>query len=93
MISSLTRGSLRILVLGYAALAGGNCRDERGLEDYQDTVARARVPRETAVYSPGDRNDLQPGVKIFIAAATKQADGTLLTLRVTYGKDGITPPM
>jgi hypothetical protein len=59
------------------------------------TASSKANARETTVvtYSPGDRNDLQPGVKIFIAAATKQADGTLLTSRVNYGKDGITPPM
>jgi hypothetical protein len=62
---------------------------------YKDGEKNIVVPREAAVvtYSPGDRNDLQPGVKIFIAAVTKQADGTLLTSRVNYGKDGITPPM
>jgi len=44
-------------------------------------------------YSPGDKNDLQPGTKIFIAAAKKQADGTLQAARINYGKDGVTPPM
>jgi len=44
-------------------------------------------------YNPGDKNDLQPGTKIFIAAAKKQADGTLQAARINYGKDGLTPPM
>lgn len=44
-------------------------------------------------YSRGDKNDLQPGTKIFIAAAKKQADGTLQAARINYGKDGLTPPM
>jgi hypothetical protein len=44
-------------------------------------------------YNPGDKNDLQPGTKIFIAAAKKQADGTLQAARINYGKDGVTPPM
>jgi hypothetical protein len=45
---------------------------------YKDGEYNIVVLRETAVvtYSPGDRNDLKLGVKIFIAAATKQADGT-----------------
>jgi hypothetical protein len=42
---------------------------------------------------PGDKNELKPGTKIFIGAAKKQADGTLLTPRINYGKDGLTPPM
>ena len=44
-------------------------------------------------YSPGDKNEIQPGTKIFIAAAKKQADGTLQAARINYGKDGLTPPM
>jgi hypothetical protein len=44
-------------------------------------------------FVPGDKSDLKPGVKVFIAAATKQPDGTLVTSRINFGKDGITPPM
>jgi len=44
-------------------------------------------------FTPGDKSDLKPGVKIFIPTATKQADGSLLTSRINYGKDGLTPPM
>jgi hypothetical protein len=44
-------------------------------------------------YMPGDKNELKPGTKIFIGAAKKQADGSLLTPRINYGKDGLTPPM
>jgi hypothetical protein len=42
---------------------------------------------------PGDKSELKPGVKIFIAAANKQPDGTLQAPRVNFGKDGLTPPM
>jgi hypothetical protein len=38
-------------------------------------------------------SELKPGVKIFIAAAKKQPDGTLQAPRVNFGKDGLTPPM
>ena len=44
-------------------------------------------------YAPGDKSDLKPGTKIFIAAAKKLPDGTLEAPRVNYGRDGITPPM
>ena len=37
--------------------------------------------------------DLKPGTRIFVAAGKKQADGSVQTPRVTYGKDGLTPPM
>lgn len=44
-------------------------------------------------YVPADKSELKPGLKIFIGAAKKQADGTLLAPRVNFGKDGLTPPM
>jgi hypothetical protein len=53
------------------------------------------VTPETAVvtYVIGDKSDLKPGTKIFVAAGKKQADGSVQTPRVTYGKDGLMPPM
>jgi hypothetical protein len=44
-------------------------------------------------YAPGDMAEVKPGTKIFVAAAEKKPDGTLQTARITYGKDGLTPPM
>jgi hypothetical protein len=44
-------------------------------------------------YNPGDKADLKPGTKIFVAAAKKQPDGTLQAARINYGKDRLTPPM
>jgi len=62
---------------------------------YKDGEKKLLVTPETAVvtYVTGDKNDLKPGTKIFVGAAKKQADGTLQTPRITYGKDGLTPPM
>jgi hypothetical protein len=52
------------------------------------------TPETTVVtYVTGDRSDLKPGIKIFVGAAKKQPDGTVQTPRITYGKDGLTPPM
>ena len=48
---------------------------------------------QIVAYAPGDRGELKPGVKIFIAGAAKQADGTLQAARINYGRDGIAPPM
>jgi hypothetical protein len=42
---------------------------------------------------PGDKSELKPGTKIFIAAARKQPDGTLVAPRVNVGRGGIAPPM
>jgi hypothetical protein len=62
---------------------------------YKDGEKKLLVTPETAVvtYVMGARDDLKPGTKVFVAAAKKQADGTLQTPRITYGKDGLTPPM
>jgi hypothetical protein len=62
---------------------------------YKDGEKKIVVPKEAEIvtFVPGDKSDLKPGVKIFIVAATKQPDGTLVTPRINFGKDGITPPM
>ena len=61
---------------------------------YKDGEKKIAVTPETAIvsYVPGNRADLKPGTKIFVAAK-KQPDGTMQTPRITYGKDGLTPPM
>jgi hypothetical protein len=62
---------------------------------YKDGEKKVTVPPDAPIvaFAPGDKGDLKPGVKIFIVAAKKQADGSLQTPRIAYGKDGLTPPM
>lgn len=62
---------------------------------HKDGETKVVVAADTPVvtYALGERGDLKPGTKIFIAAAKKLPDGTLEAPRVNYGKDGITPPM
>jgi hypothetical protein len=52
------------------------------------------VPANTpiVVYVQGDKSDLKPGAKVFIAATT-QPDGTLQGRAWRVGRDGVTPPM
>jgi hypothetical protein len=61
---------------------------------YKDGEKRIAVPADTPIvtYSAGDRSELKPGAGIFIPAATREADGTLLTARINVGR-GVTPPM
>jgi hypothetical protein len=61
---------------------------------YKDGEKRIIVPSDTPIvtYVPGDKGELKPGTPIFIAAATKQPDGTLSTPRVNIGR-GVAPPM
>jgi hypothetical protein len=62
---------------------------------YKGGEKTLKVTPQTAVvsYAPGDPAEVKAGTKIFISAAEKKADGTLQTQRITYGKDGLTPPM
>ncbi len=62
---------------------------------YKDGEKKVIVTPQTVIvtYNPSDKSELKPGAKIFIGAAKKQADGTLVARRINYGKDGLTPPM
>jgi outer membrane lipoprotein SlyB len=62
---------------------------------YKDGEKKIIVSPDTPIvaFAPGDKSELKPGVKIFIAAAKKEPDGTLQAPRVNFGKDGLTPPM
>ena len=60
---------------------------------YKDGEKKLVVTPETVVvtYVTGNRDDIKPGTKIFVAAAKKQPDGTLQTPRITYGRNGAGP--
>ena len=62
---------------------------------YKDGEKKVLVTPDTMIvtYVKGDKTEIIPGTKIFVAAATKQADGTFQTARINYGKDGLGPPM
>jgi hypothetical protein len=54
-----------------------------------------KITPKTAIvgYEPASKAELKPGVKVFVAAAPKLPDGTLEVANISYGKDGMTPPM
>jgi hypothetical protein len=60
---------------------------------YKDGEKKLVVTPQTIVvtYEIGKREEVQPGIKIFVSAAKKQADGTLQTPRITYGRNGAGP--
>lgn len=62
---------------------------------YRDGEKKLVVTPETVVvaFAPGDKADLVPGTGIFVSAARKRPDGVLETSRLTYGKNGLMPPM
>jgi hypothetical protein len=61
---------------------------------YKEGEKKIEVVPETVIvtYVPGSKDELKPGAKIYIPAATKQEDGTLTTARINVGR-GIAPPM
>jgi hypothetical protein len=61
---------------------------------YKEGEKKIFVPANTpiVVYVQGDKSDLKPGAKVFIAAI-KQPDGTLQGRAWRVGRDGVTPPM
>jgi hypothetical protein len=61
---------------------------------YKEGEKRIVVSPDTpiVIYVPGEKSELKPGASIFIAAAVKQADGTLQAPRVNVGR-GVAPPM
>jgi hypothetical protein len=76
---------------------GGTVSSEEGSTltlSYKDGSKKIEVTPETVIvsYLPGSRDELKPGARIYIPAATRQADGTLMTARINVGR-GITPPM
>ena len=62
---------------------------------YKDGEKKILVTPDTMIvtYVKGDKNEITPGTKIFIAAAKKQTDGTFQAPRINYGKNGLGPPM
>jgi hypothetical protein len=62
---------------------------------YKEGEKKIVVTPQTVIvtYVPGDKGELKPGAKIFIAGAAKKDDGTLEAASISVGRDGITPPM
>jgi hypothetical protein len=62
---------------------------------YKDGEKTVVVTPDTAIvsYLLADRNELKANAKVFIGAATQNADGSLETDRINVGRDGLAPPM
>jgi Domain of unknown function (DUF5666) len=62
---------------------------------YKDGEKKISVPNNATIvqFVNGDKSDLKPGAKIFVAAGKKNPDGSVETGGINVGKDGLTPPM
>jgi hypothetical protein len=62
---------------------------------YKNGEKKVIVPPNTPIvaYQPGKRDEVKSGVHVFIVAAMKQPDGSLTTGAISYGRNGVVPPM
>jgi outer membrane lipoprotein SlyB len=62
---------------------------------YKDGEKKIMVPNNATIvqFVSGDKSELKPGAKIFVAAGTKLPNGDIETAGINVGKNGITPPM
>jgi hypothetical protein len=85
--SKMTNGAVNLQVAG---VQGGIMT-----VTYKGQESKIVLTPETAIvaFVAGDRSELKPGTQIIIFAATRNEDGTLQAPAITYGRDGLTPPM
>ena len=62
---------------------------------YKGQEAKIALAPDTVIvaYAGGDRGELKPGTKVLLFGATRNEDGTYQAPAITYGRDGLTPPM
>jgi hypothetical protein len=61
---------------------------------YKGGEKKITIPPNVPIVAlvPADKNDIKPGAIVFVPTE-KQADGTLLSGAILFGKDGVVPPM
>lgn len=98
--STMTNGTVENAAKGHATsgTVGGAVAKTEGstltIEYQNHAEKKIELTPDTAIvsYAPGNEDELKPGAKVFIPAATRQSDGSLMTARVNVGR-GVTPPM
>ncbi len=93
--STMTNGTVGAVATGPSTV-GGSVAKTQGTTltlRYKEGEKAIDVTPETVIvsYAPGSKDELKPGAQISIARATRQADGTLATVRVNVGR-GVEPP-
>jgi hypothetical protein len=85
--SKMTNGALSLQVTG---VQGGIMT-----VTYKGQDSKIALTPETKIvaFTGGDKGELKPGTQIIIFAATRNEDGTLQAPAISYGRDGLTPPM
>ena len=92
--STMTNGTVNALTKSTVNGAVEKAEGSTLTLNYKEGEKKIDVTPDTVIviYTPGSKDELKSGAKIYIPAATRQADGTLMTARVNVGR-GVTPPM
>jgi hypothetical protein len=92
--STMTNGTVAQVAGGSAGATVEKAEGTTLTLNYKEGEKKIDVPPEAVIYTyaPGSKDELKPGAKVFINAATRQSDGTLATARINVGR-GVTPPM
>jgi hypothetical protein len=89
--STMTNAAIATTVAG----TDGQVVTVRYKEKDKSGEQRVIVTDKTVIvrYLPGDRKDLKPGVAVFLNNAKPMPDGSIVAPTVSYGRDGLVPPM
>ncbi len=92
--STMTNGTVKTLTKSSLGGTVEKTDSSTILITYKDGEKRVSITLETVIvaYEPGSKDELKPGAKVYISAATKQPDGKLTASRINVGR-GIAPPM
>ena len=92
--STMTNGTVGNVGGGAAGATVDKAEGKTLTLNFKEGEKKIEVVPETVIYTyaAGSKDELKPGAAIYITAATKQADGTLMTARINVGR-GMTPPM
>ena len=92
--STMTNGTVNALAKRKVNGAVENAEGATLTLNFKDGEKQIDITPATVIviYAPGSKDELKSGAKIYIPAAIRQEDGTLVTARVNVGR-GVTPPM
>jgi hypothetical protein len=74
----------QVVTVRYKEKSGSGMGEQRVIVTPKTVIVR---------YVPGDQADLKPGVRVFLNNAKPIDDSTIEAPTVSYGRDGLTPPM
>ena len=92
--STMTNGTVAAVGGGSVGATVDKAEGKTVTLNFKEGEKKIDVVPETVIYTyaPGSKEELKAGAKVFIAAATRQDDGSLMTGRINVAR-GVNPPM